>query len=117
MPWSACTAISASVKPVSLKLPMPPVTLVGPDEPYCDRIALYSFIVGVLYASGGVSSALTNSLWFHCAPREVARKSVLHGVEQPHSFTLSTSPSFCAACRMVSASGGVKLRITAPPGP
>src|SRR5215475_11755793 len=67
--------------------------------------------------SGGVSSAFTNSLLFHCAPSDWARKSVLHGVEQPHIFTWSTMPSFWAACRMTSASGGVKLRITAPFGP
>src|SRR5215475_2710450 len=74
-------------------------------------------IVGLFVESGGVSSALTNSLLFHCAPSCWARKSVLHGVEQPHTFTWSTMPSFWAASRMVSASGGVKLRITAPFGP
>ena len=42
---------------------------------------------------------------------------MLHGVEQPHSLTRSSRPSFCAACRMVSASGGVKLSTTAPFGP
>ena len=42
---------------------------------------------------------------------------MLHGVEQPHSFTRSSRPSFCAACRMISASGGVKLSTTAPFGP
>src|SRR2546421_7059418 len=91
---------------------MPPWT----DEPYCLRIALYRFIVGVS-VPGGVSSAFTNSLPFHFEPSEVARKSVLHGVEQPHSLTRFSSPSFCAACRMISASGGVKLSITAPFGP
>ena len=110
---SAWTAISASVKPIWLKLPIPPCT----DEPYCLRIALYRFIVGVLVSSGGVSSALTNSLPSHFDPSEWARKSVLHGVEQPHIFTRSSKPSFCAACRMVSASGGVKLSTTAPFGP
>src|SRR5580704_13380665 len=79
---SACTAISASVKPIWLKLPMPLWT----DEPYCFRIALYRFIAVVLVPSGGVSSALTNSLPFHLAPSDWARKSVLHGVEQPHSL-------------------------------
>src|SRR5712691_1847861 len=113
MDCSACTAISASVKPIWLKLPMPPCT----DEPYCFRIALYRFIVGVSVPSGGVSSALTNSLLFHFDPSEVARKSVLQGVEQPHSLTRSSSPSFCAASRMTSASGGVKLSTTAPFGP
>ena len=110
---SACTAISASVKPIWLKLPMPPETAL----PYCLRIALYRFIVGVFVTSGGVSSALTNSLLSHFGPSDVARKSVLHGVEQPHSFTRSSRPSFCAACRMTSASGGVKLSTTAPFGP
>ena len=81
------------------------------------EIALYRFIVGVLVTSGGVSSALTNSLLFHFGPSEAARKSVLHGVEQPQSFTRSSRPSFCAACRMTSASGGVKLSTTAPFGP
>ena len=38
-------------------------------------------------------------------------------MEQPHIFTRFSSPSFCAACRMISASGGVKLSITAPFGP
>src|SRR6266704_3206666 len=89
---------------------MPPCT----DEPYCLRIALYRFIVGVFVPSGGVSSALTNSLLFHFDPSDWARKSVLHGVEQPHSLTRSSRPSFCAACRMTSACGGVKLSITAP---
>ena len=42
---------------------------------------------------------------------------MLHGVEQPHSLTRSSRPSFCAACRMTSASGGVKLSTTAPFGP
>src|ERR1700757_4499376 len=92
---------------------MPPWT----DEPYCLRIALYRFIVGVFVSSGGVSSALTNSLPSHLGPSEWARKSVLHGVEQPHSLTRSSRPSFCAACRMVRASGGVKLSTTAPFGP
>src|SRR6516162_7115054 len=105
--------ISASAKPIWLKLPTPPDT----DLPYWARIALYSAIVGVLVGSGGVSSALTNSLWFHFGPSVVARKSVLHGVEQPHSLTLSSRPSFCAACRITSASGGVKLSTTAPFGP
>ena len=42
---------------------------------------------------------------------------MLHGVEQPHSLTRSSRPSFCAACRITSASGGVKLSTTAPFGP
>jgi hypothetical protein len=42
---------------------------------------------------------------------------VLHGVEQPQSLTRSSRPSFCAACRITSASGGVKFRTTAPFGP
>src|SRR5215831_1151251 len=92
---------------------MPPWT----DVPYCLRIALYRFIACVLVTSGGVSSALTNSLLFHFGPSCVARKSVLQGVEQPHSLTLSSRPSFCAACRIISASGGVKLSTTAPFGP
>src|SRR6266487_700703 len=81
---------------------------------YWARIALYSAIFGVFVTSGGVSSALTNSLWFHFGPSSLARKSVLHGVEQPHSFTWSSRPSFCAACRITSASGGVKLSTTQP---
>ena len=109
----ACTAISASVKPIWLKLPMPPWT----EVPYCLRIALYRFIAVVLVPSGGVSSALTKSLPFHLEPSDWARKSVLQGVEQPHSLTRFSSPSFCAACRMTSACGGVKLSITAPFGP
>src|SRR5580693_5323486 len=92
---------------------MPPCTAF----PYWLRIALYRFIVVVLVTSGGSSSALTNSLLFHFGPSDWARKSVLHGVEQPHSLTRSSRPSFCAAWRMTSASGGVKLRITAPFGP
>src|SRR5437763_9398093 len=87
------------------------------DEPYCFRIALYRFIAVVLVPSGGVSSALTNSLPFHLGPSDWARKSVLQGVEQPHSLTRFSRPSFAAACRMTSACGGVKLSITAPPGP
>ena len=71
----------------------------------------------MLVTSGGVSSALTNSLLSHFGPSDVARKSVLHGVEQPHSLTLSSRPSFCAACRITSASGGVKFSTTAPFGP
>src|SRR6516165_12397499 len=78
------------------------------------RIALYSAIFGVLVPSGGVSSALTNSLWFHFGPSDLARKSVLHGVEQPHSLTRSSRPSFCAAWRITSASGGVKFSTTQP---
>src|SRR5215472_12064620 len=105
--------ISASAKPIWLKLPTPPDT----DLPYWARIALYSAILGVLVASGGVSSAFTNSLWFHFGPSAWARKSVLHGVEQPHSLTRFSRPSFCAAWRITSASGGVKFRITAPFGP
>jgi hypothetical protein len=89
---------------------MPPVTFV----PYCLRIALYRFIVGELVGSGGVSSALTKNLWFHLGPSDWARKSVSHGVEQPHTLTRSSSPSFCAACRITRASGGVKFNTTAP---
>src|SRR2546429_8556822 len=87
------------------------------DEPYCFRIALYRFIVGVLVPSGGVSSALTNSLPFHLEPSDWARKSVLQGVEQAHSLTRFSRPSFCAACRMTSACGGGEVRTTAPVGP
>src|SRR5215472_5231114 len=101
---------SASTKPIWLKLPTPPETA----EPYCDRIALYRFIVAVFVASGGVSSALTNSLLFHDGPSDFARKSVLHGVEQPHSLTWPSMWSFCAASRMTRASGGVKFSTTAP---
>src|SRR6266478_10186112 len=74
-------------------------------------------MVGVLVVVAGVISALTNILLFHFGPSALARKSVLHGVEQPHSFTWSSRPSFCAAWRITSASGGVKLRTTAPFGP
>src|SRR5215469_16169526 len=101
---------SASVKPIWLKLPTPPETA----EPYWLRIALYRFIVDVVVGSGGVSSALTNSLPFHFEPSDLARKSVLHGVEQAHSLTLPSMLSFCAAFRIVSASGGVKFSTTAP---
>src|SRR4030088_3234951 len=89
---------------------MPPWT----EEPYCLRIALYRFIAGVFVPSGGVSSALTNSLPFHFDPSDWARKSVLQGVEQPHNLTRFSRPSFCAACRMTSACGGVKLSTTHP---
>src|SRR6516225_4998805 len=71
-------------------------------------------MVGELVGSGGVSSAFTKNLWFHFGPRVDARKSVSHGVEQPHSLTRSSSPSFCAAWRITSASGGVKFSTTAP---
>src|SRR5215467_6817158 len=74
-------------------------------------------MAGEFVESGGVSSALTNSLLFHFGPSCVARKSVLHGVEQPHSLTRFSNPSFCAACRMIRASGGVKLSTTAPFAP
>ena len=50
---------------------------------------------------------MTKSLLFQPAPSDLARKSVLQGVEQPHSFTWPSIPSFCAACRMTSASGVV----------
>src|ERR1700749_4270506 len=75
---------------------------------------LYRCISGPLWSSGEVSSALTNSLWFHFGPSALARKSVLHGVEQPQPLTRSSRPSFCAACRITSASGGVKLSTTQP---
>ena len=52
---SAWVAISAIVKPIWLKLPIPPDTA----EPYCLRIALYSPTVGVVLPSTGSSSALT----------------------------------------------------------
>src|SRR6516165_5856854 len=108
--WRALTMSSASTKPIWLKLPMPPATA----EPYCDRMALYRFMVAVFVPSGGVSSALTKILPFHFGPSDLARKSVLHGVEQAHSLTLPSMLSFCAACRMTSASGGVKFSTTAP---
>src|SRR5579871_4114828 len=92
---------------------MPPETLF----PYCFRIALYRFIVGVWVGSGGVNSALTNSLLFHTEPSDDARKSVSHGVEQAQAFTLSAMFNFWAAWRMISASGGVKFNTTAPVGP
>src|SRR5215472_7397776 len=98
-PWtasSALTMISASVKPIWLKEPMPPETL----DPYWAKMALYRFIVCVLVPSGGVSSALTKSLLSHLGPSDLARKSVLHGVEQPHSLTWPSMLSFCAACRI-----------------
>src|SRR5215469_17071163 len=111
---SALTMSSASVKPIWLKEPMPPETL---GDPYWAKMALYRFIVGELVPSGGVSSALTNSLLSHFDPSDLARKSVLHGVEQPHSLTWVSMLSFCAACKITSASGGVKLSTTAPLGP
>ena len=40
-----------------------------------------------------------------------------HGVEQAHALTWFSSPSFWAAWRITSASGGVKLSTTAPLGP
>ena len=75
---------------------------------------MYRFIVGVFVLSSGVSSALTKILLFHFGPSVLARKSVLHGVEQAHSLTLPSMLSFCAARRMASASGGVKFSTTAP---
>src|SRR6266513_4115406 len=102
--------ISASAKPIWLKLPMPPETA----WPYWASIALYRVIEGEFAEPGGVSSALTNSLLFHFGPSAWARKSVLQGVEQPHSLTRFSRPSFCAAWRMTSASGGVKLSTTQP---
>ena len=42
---------------------------------------------------------------------------MLHGVEQPQPLTWSSSPSFCAAWRITSASGGVKFSTTQPFGP
>src|SRR5579875_2543953 len=110
---SAWTRISPSTKPIWLKLPMPPET----SLPYCLRIASYRFMVGVCVGSGGVNSALTNSLLFHTEPSDEARKSVSHGVEHAQALTLAAMPSFCAAWRMISASGGVKLSTTAPVEP
>jgi len=43
--------------------------------------------------------------------------SVSHGVEQAHALTRFSRPSFWAACRITSASGGVKFSTTAPFGP
>src|ERR1700753_3379193 len=100
-------------KPIWLKEPIPPAAL----DAYFLRIASYSCISGPLWSSGDASSALTNSLWFHFGPSALARKSVLHGVEQPQDFTRSSRPSFWAAWRITRASGGVKLRITEPSGP
>src|SRR5229473_6310623 len=105
--------ISASVNPIWLKLPIPPETA----WPYWLSMASYNAIDEVWVESGGASSALTYSLLFHFEPSDCARKSVLHGVEQPHSLTRSSRPSFCAACRMIRASGGVQLSTTAPFGP
>ena len=50
----------------------------------------------------------------HTEPSAAATKSELHGVEQPHAFTLSAIPCFCAACRISSAWSGVKFRTTPP---
>ena len=75
------------MKPIWLKLPMPPWT----DFP--TAFALYRFIAVVFVPSGGVSSALTNSLPFHFEPSDGATKSVLHGVEHAHVFTRLTSPA------------------------
>src|SRR6202020_3255014 len=85
--------------------------------PYCLRMASNSCAVWLVFPSSGRSSALTNSLLFHFGPSEVARKSVVHGVEQAQYLTRSSRLSFCAACRISSASGGVKLSTTAPFGP
>src|ERR1017187_6251779 len=78
---SALVTKSPWTKPIWLKLPTPPATL----PPYCFRIALYSENSGPVVSSGFASSALTNSLLFHFGPSALARKSVLHGVEQPRS--------------------------------
>src|ERR1700733_5236055 len=110
---SACVAISPMVKPISENEPTPPET----SEPYCLRMASNSCAVALVLPSSGSSSALTNSLLFHFGPSEVARKSVLHGVEQAQYLTRSSRLSFCAACRISSACGGVKLSTTAPDGP
>ena len=80
-------------------------------------MASNSCAVVLVLPSSGSSSALTNSLLFHFGPSDVARKSVLHGVEQAQYLTRSSRLSFCAACRISSASGGVKLSTTAPDGP
>src|ERR1700733_5011228 len=114
---SAWTRNLASRKPNWLNEPTPPATF----WPYLARIPRYSWNSGPLWSSGEADSALTNSFLFHFGPSAWARKSVLHGVEQPHDLTRSSIPSFCAAWRITSASGGVKLRITeplwpAPPG-
>src|SRR5215472_3432731 len=110
---SALVAISPIVKPIWLNEPTPPVTSV----PYLARIALNSVAVGLVLPSSGVSSAFTKSLLSHFGPREVARKSVLQGVEQAQDLTLSSRFRVCAALRIFSASGGVKLSTTAPFGP
>src|SRR5215469_3778166 len=110
---SALVAISPIVKPIWLNEPTPPVTFV----PYLARIALNSVAVGLLLLSSGVSSAFTKSLPSHFGPSEVARKSVLHGVEQAQALTRFSRLSCCAALRIFSASGGVKLSTTAPFAP
>src|ERR1700746_1261540 len=92
---------------------MPPDTFL----PYWARIALYSCAVWLLSPLSGVSSAFTNSLWFHFGPSEVARKSVLHGVEQPQPLTRASRPSFWAGWRITSAPGGVKSSTPQPPEP
>ena len=42
---------------------------------------------------------------------------MLQGVEQPQALTLSARPCCCAACRIFSASGGVKFETTPPFSP
>src|SRR3984885_5207647 len=101
-PSRACVAISPITKPISENEPTPPETFV----PYCLRMASNSCAVWLVFPSSGRSSALTNSLPFHFGPSEVARKSVLHGVEQDQYLTLSSRLSFCAACRISRGSGG-----------
>ncbi len=98
------------VKPISENEPTPPET----SEPYCLSMASNSSAGALVFPSSGSSSELTKILLFHFGPSDCARKSVSHGVEQPHDLTLSSMFSFCAASRMTSASGGVKLRITEP---
>src|SRR5712672_1877444 len=88
---SALVAISPIVKPIWLNEPTPPETF----EPYLARIALNSTAVGLVFPSSGVSSAFTKSLPSHFEPREVARKSVLHGVEQAQDLTRFSRLSVC----------------------
>src|SRR5579863_3122511 len=101
------------VKPISENEPTPPET----SEPYCLSMASNSCAGALVFPSSGSSSELTKILLFHFGPSDCARKSVLHGVEQAQYLTRSSRLSFCAAFRITSASGGVKLSTTAPFGP
>src|SRR3954468_9167553 len=106
---SASVTIRAWMKPIWLKEPS------GIFGAYLEMMLRYSVLSGP-GSSVTASSALTNSLLFQADPSALARKSVLHGVEQPH-LTWFCRPWRCAPWRIFSASGGVKFSTTPPPGP